>query len=73
MKLATDIPKKAQNILMIALFSLGALLLIISVTCLIRKSHRQNTLHLDGTNYLATQHIDQQKKKAKMDNETKTS
>lgn len=73
MKLATEIPPKAQSILMVALFTLGALLLIVSVSCLIRKSNRQNTLHLDGTNYLATQHIDQQKKKAKMDNETKTS
>ena len=25
------------------------------------------TLHLDGTNYLATAHIDQQKKKSKID------
>jgi scavenger receptor class B, member 1 len=73
MKLATDIPPKAKSILMIALFTLGGLLLIVSVSCLIRKSNRQNTLHLDGTNYLATQHIDQQKKKAKMDSETKTS
>lgn len=73
MKLATEIPGKAQTGLMITFFSIGTLLLVISITCLIRKSHRQNTLHLDGTNYLATQHIDQQKAmKAKMDNQTKT-
>ena len=68
MKIATTVPDKARTALMIALFTLGSLLFIVSVFCLVRKSHRQNTLHLDGTNYLATQHIDQQKKKAKMDN-----
>lgn len=73
MKVATTIPDKARTALMIALFSLGSLLFIVSTFCLVRKSHRQNTLHLDGTNYLATQHIDQQKKKAKMENGNKTS
>lgn len=72
MRLATTVPDKARTALMIALFSLGVLLFIVSVTCLVRKSHRQNTLHLDGSNYLATQVIDQQKKKAKMDNANKT-
>lgn len=73
MRIATTIPDKARTGLMIALFTLGTLLLIMSVFCLVRKSHRQNTLHLDGTNYLATQHIDQQKKKAKMDSANKSS
>lgn len=73
MKVATTIPDKARTVLMIALFSLGSLLFIVSTFCLVRKSNRQNTLHLDGTNYLATQHIDQQKKKAKMENGNKTS
>jgi len=73
MKVATTVPDKARTVLMIALFTLGALLFVVSVSCLVRKSHRQNTLHLDGTNYLATQHIDQQKKKAKMENGNKTS
>lgn len=73
MKVATTIPDKAKTALMIALFSLGTLLFIVSTFCLVRKSNRQNTLHLDGTNYLATQHIDQQKKKAKMENGNKTS
>ncbi|KAL7023729.1 hypothetical protein ACKWTF_012754 [Chironomus riparius] len=72
MRIATTVPDKARTALMIALFALGILLFIVSVTCLVRKSHRQNTLHLDGTNYLATQHIDQQKKKAKMDNGNKS-
>lgn len=72
MRIATTVPDKARTALMIALFTLGILLFIVSVTCLVRKSHRQNTLHLDGTNYLATQHIDQQKKKAKMDNGNKS-
>ncbi len=71
MRLATTVPDKLRIAFMIAFFTLGILLLIMSVTCLIRKSSRQNTLHLDGTNYLATQHIDQQKKKAKMDNGNK--
>lgn len=73
MKVATTVPSKARTALMIAFFVLGGLLFIVSVFCLVRKSHRQNTLHLDGTNYLATQHIDQQKKKAKMENGSKTS
>lgn len=73
MRIATTVPDKARTSLMIALFTLGTLLLIMSVFCLVRKSHRQNTLHLDGTNYLATQHIDQQKKKAKMDSANKSS
>lgn len=73
MKVATTVPDKARTSLMIALFTLGTLLFIMSVFCLVRKSNRQNTLHLDGTNYLATQHIDQQKKKNKMENANKTS
>lgn len=73
MKLATELPDIARTVLMIGFFALGILLFIVSVTCLVRKSHRQNTLHLDGSNYLATQHIDQQKKKAKMENASKTS
>lgn len=73
MKLATTVPEKAQTGLMLFLFSVGSLLFVISVACLIRKSHRQNTLHLDGTNYLATQHIDQQKAmKAKAEQQAKS-
>lgn len=73
MKVATTLPDTARTSLMAALFTLGIVLFVVSVFCLVRKSNRQNTLHLDGTNYLATQHIDQQKKKAKMENANKTS
>lgn len=68
MKLATTVPPKARSILMVALFALGTVLLIVAVTCLVRSSHRQSTLHLDGSNFLATASVDQAKKKAKMDN-----
>lgn len=70
MRVATTVPDKARSGLMIALFALGSLLFVASVFCLVRKSHRQSTLHLDGSNYLATAHIDQQKK-AKMENANK--
>lgn len=68
MNLATTVPPKARSILMIALFALGTALLIIAVTCLVRSSHRQSTLHLDASNFLATASVDQAKKKAKMEN-----
>lgn len=68
MLLATTVPPKARIILMIALFVLGTVLLLISVTCLVRSSHRQSTLHLEASNYLATASVDQAKKKAKMEN-----
>lgn len=65
MKFATTVPPKIQVILTIVFFAIGALLLLISVFCLIRKSHRQSTLHLEGSNYLATAQVDAQKKKTK--------
>ncbi len=68
MNLATTVPPKARSVLMIALFALGTVLLILAVTCLVRSSHRQSTLHLDASNFLATASVDQAKKKAKMDN-----
>lgn len=68
MGLATTVPPKARSILMIALFSLGTVLLIVAVSCLVRSSHRQSTLHLDASNFLATASVDQAKKKAKMEN-----
>lgn len=71
MKLATTVPPKARFILMIAFFVLGAVLLLVSVTCLVRSSHRQSTLHLEASNYLATASVDQAKKKAKMDSNGK--
>ena len=68
MKVATELPPKAKVILMIAFYALGGLLLVIAVTCLVRSSHRQSTLHLESSNYLASAAIDQAKQKAKMEN-----
>ncbi|XP_055707249.1 scavenger receptor class B member 1 isoform X1 [Phlebotomus papatasi] len=68
MLMANTLPPKAQLGLMIALYALGAFLLVMAVTCLVRSSHRQSTLHLDSSNFLATASIDQAKKKSKMDN-----
>lgn len=64
MNFATTVPPKARSTLMLVLFIIGALLLIIAVTCLVRSSHRQSTLHLEASNYLATNAVDQAKKKA---------
>ncbi|XP_053683275.1 scavenger receptor class B member 1 isoform X1 [Sabethes cyaneus] len=68
MKVATTVPPKAKLFLTILLFALGGFLFIIAVICLVRKSHRQSTLHLEGSNYLATASVDQAKKKAKLEN-----
>ena len=68
MKIATIVPDKAKFVLMIAFFGLGVVLFLVSVFCLVRKSQRQSTLHLEGSNYLATASVDQAKKKAKMEN-----
>lgn len=65
MRVASTIPPKARLGLMILLFALGGLLFVIAVFCLIRRSHRQSTLHLEGSNYLATAQVDLAKKKAK--------
>lgn len=67
MLLATQIPPKARSTLMLVLFIVGALLLVIAVTCLVRRSHRQSTLHL-ASNYLATAQVDLAKKKAQSEN-----
>lgn len=42
MKIAVEVPAKAQFSLMVALYTIGALLFVISVFCLVRKSHRQS-------------------------------
>jgi scavenger receptor class B protein 1 len=62
MSLATATAPKAQQILIFIFFGFGLLLLITSVYCLIRNSHRQSTLHLESSNYLATASVDQAKK-----------
>lgn len=72
MKVATTVPAKAKFVLTIALFAVGGFLLVVAVFCLVRKSHRQSTLHLEGSNYLATASIDQAKKKAKLENGSHT-
>lgn len=72
MKVATTVPPKAKFVLTLALFAIGGCLLVIAVFCLVRKSHRQSTLHLEGSNYLATASIDQAKKKAKLENGSHT-
>lgn len=65
MQLATTVAPQASTVAMYGLFGIGILLLIASVFCLIRNSHRQSTLHLESSNYLATASVDQAKKKAK--------
>lgn len=67
MNFATTVPPKARSTLMLVLFIVGTLLLVIAVTCLVRSSHRQSTLHLEASNYLATSAVDQAKKKAQTD------
>lgn len=67
LKFGSTVPPKARFVLMIALFALGGLLLVSAVICLVRSSHRQSTLHLEASNYLATASVDQNKKKSKMD------
>lgn len=62
MLLATNVPPKAKLGLMVVLFAVGAILLLVAITCLVRSSHRQNTLHLEASNYLATASVDQAKK-----------
>uniref|UniRef100_A0A336MNJ0 Scavenger receptor class B member 1 n=2 Tax=Culicoides sonorensis TaxID=179676 RepID=A0A336MNJ0_CULSO len=68
MQLATNVAPQAQAYGSIGMFVIGLLLFIMSVYCLIRNSHRQSTLHLESSNYLATASVDQAKKKAKMEN-----
>lgn len=68
---ASTFPPKAKVWLMYILFCSGGLLLIISVLCLVRSSHRQSTLHLESSNYNATAAVDQAKKKSKLGNNMK--
>lgn len=65
MRFAETVPPRAREILMLVFFILGAITLVVAVFCLIRRSNRQNTLHLENSNYLATAQIDLDKKKAK--------
>ncbi|KAL0858700.1 hypothetical protein ABMA27_011182 [Loxostege sticticalis] len=48
LRLATKAPPIARAALAWGLSALGALLILLAVTCLIRSSHRQSTLRLEG-------------------------
>ncbi|KAJ8706232.1 hypothetical protein PYW08_010858 [Mythimna loreyi] len=48
LRLATQVPPIARNSLSYGLSALGILLILLAVTCLIRSSHRQSTLRLEG-------------------------
>lgn len=65
MKFAANVPPKARRILIAVFFVAGIVLLLMATFCLVRSSNRQSTLHLEGSNYLATAQIDISKKKAK--------
>ncbi|XP_030558451.1 scavenger receptor class B member 1 isoform X1 [Drosophila novamexicana] len=68
MRFAETIPPKIRVILILVLCVLGVILLLLSTFCLIRNSHRQSTLHLEGSNYLATAQVDMNKKQNKDNN-----
>ncbi|CAH2056216.1 unnamed protein product, partial [Iphiclides podalirius] len=48
LRLATKVPPIARSALGWGLSALGVLLILLAVTCLIRSSHRQSTLRLEG-------------------------
>lgn len=68
MRFAETVPPKIRVGLITAFFALGGFLLLLSTICLIRNSHRQSTLHLEGSNYLATAQVDMNKKQNKDNN-----
>lgn len=49
LKLATQTPPVAKAALQYALFSSGVILLLLALGCLVRNSHRQETMSLEGT------------------------
>jgi hypothetical protein len=51
LSLATNAPVIARAVISYGLFAVGAVLLVIAVTCLIRSSGRQETLNLEGTSH----------------------
>lgn len=65
MRFAEQVPPKIRLGLIVGLCALGVILLLLSTFCLIRNSHRQSTLHLEGSNYLATAQVDMNKKQNK--------
>uniref|UniRef100_A0A0A9YZJ9 Scavenger receptor class B member 1 n=1 Tax=Lygus hesperus TaxID=30085 RepID=A0A0A9YZJ9_LYGHE len=62
LSLATTLPPVARTALLYILFIAGVVLLVVSVTCLVRKSGRQETLSLEGTAHYAAN--DEKKKSA---------
>ncbi|XP_050678268.1 lysosome membrane protein 2 isoform X1 [Leptidea sinapis] len=48
LRLATRVPPIVHSVLAWGLSALGALLILLAVTCLVRSSHRQSTLRLEG-------------------------
>lgn len=61
LRLASTLPPQARQVLMIAFYALGAFLLLIAITCLVRSSHRQSTLDLSSTNYIPNAAVDKKK------------
>jgi hypothetical protein len=51
LNLATNVPPIIRAVVSYGLFAVGAILLVIAVTCLIRSSGRQETLNLEGTSH----------------------
>jgi len=49
LKLATQTPPVAKAALQYALFTSGVALLVLALGCLVRNSHRQETMSLEGT------------------------
>lgn len=56
LNLATKYPPVAKKVLSYGMLGLGVLVVLLAITCLIRSSHRQSTLHLEGSSYLAAMH-----------------
>lgn len=51
LSLATKAPPVAKSAISYCLFIIGALLFILSLTCIIRSSSRQESLNLEGTSH----------------------
>lgn len=50
-RLATKAPPIAKSAICYSLFIIGALLFVLSLTCIIRSSSRQESLNLEGTSH----------------------
>ena len=51
LSLATKAPPMAKSAISYTLFVIGAILFILSLTCIIRSSSRQESLNLEGTSH----------------------